>query len=88
VKLLADLHISPRTVSFLRSLGHDALRVDEVMLANSSDSEIIARAIPGRPVHAGGQEYKVQYLLAESNTGMFGGNSNWRGPVVDARSIH
>jgi predicted nuclease of predicted toxin-antitoxin system len=23
VKLLADLHISPRTVSFLRSLGHD-----------------------------------------------------------------
>jgi len=23
----------------------------------------------------------VQYLPAESNTGMFGGNSNWRGPV-------
>ena len=29
----------------------------------------------------GNQEYKVQYLPAESNTGMFGGNSNWRGPV-------
>jgi hypothetical protein len=28
-----------------------------------------------------GHEYKVQYLPAESNTGMFGGNSNWRGPV-------
>jgi len=28
-----------------------------------------------------GQEYRVQYLAAESNTGMFGGNSNWRGPV-------
>ncbi len=28
-----------------------------------------------------GQEYKVQYLPSESNTGMFGGNSNWRGPV-------
>jgi hypothetical protein len=28
-----------------------------------------------------GEEYKVQYLPAESNTGMFGGNSNWRGPV-------
>ena len=27
------------------------------------------------------QEFKVQYLPAESNTGMFGGNSNWRGPV-------
>lgn len=31
--------------------------------------------------HLGHQEYKVQYLPAESNTGMFGGNSNWRGPV-------
>ena len=28
-----------------------------------------------------GQEFKVQYLPAESDTGMFGGNSNWRGPV-------
>jgi hypothetical protein len=32
-------------------------------------------------IQVGGQEYKVQYLPAESNTGMFGGNSNWRGPV-------
>jgi len=31
--------------------------------------------------HLGADEYKVQYLPAESNTGMFGGNSNWRGPV-------
>jgi len=29
----------------------------------------------------GGQEYRVSYLPAESNTGMFGGNSNWRGPI-------
>jgi hypothetical protein len=29
----------------------------------------------------GGREYKVQYLPGESNTGMFGGNSNWRSPV-------
>jgi len=28
-----------------------------------------------------GQEYRVGYLPAESDTGMFGGNSNWRGPV-------
>jgi hypothetical protein len=32
-------------------------------------------------IHAGGQEYRVIYLPAESDTGMFGGNSNWRGPV-------
>jgi hypothetical protein len=30
---------------------------------------------------AGGQEYRVSYLPAESDTGMFGGNSNWRGPI-------
>jgi hypothetical protein len=30
---------------------------------------------------AGGQEYRADYLPTESNTGMFGGNSNWRGPV-------
>ena len=28
-----------------------------------------------------GAEYRVQYEPAESTTGMFGGNSNWRGPV-------
>ena len=28
-----------------------------------------------------GQTFSVSYLPAESNTGMFGGNSNWRGPV-------
>ena len=28
-----------------------------------------------------GQEYNVHYLPAESDSGMFGGNSNWRGPV-------
>ena len=28
-----------------------------------------------------GQRYDVHYLPAESDTGMFGGNSNWRGPV-------
>jgi hypothetical protein len=28
-----------------------------------------------------GQEHRVGYLPAESDTGMFGGNSNWRGPV-------
>ena len=31
--------------------------------------------------HANGQEHRVDYLPAESNTGMFGGNSNWRGPI-------
>jgi Glycosyl hydrolase family 63 C-terminal domain len=29
----------------------------------------------------GGQDYSVSYLPAESDNGMFGGNSNWRGPI-------
>jgi len=28
-----------------------------------------------------GEEFAVKYLPAESDTGMFGGNSNWRGPI-------
>jgi hypothetical protein len=30
---------------------------------------------------AGGQEHRVTYLPGDSDSGMFGGNSNWRGPV-------
>jgi hypothetical protein len=32
-------------------------------------------------VRVGDQEYRVSYLPAESDSGMFGGNSNWRGPI-------
>ena len=28
-----------------------------------------------------GAVYRVEYVPGESNTGLFGGNSNWRGPV-------
>jgi len=30
---------------------------------------------------AGGSVYRVDYEPAESSTGLFGGNSNWRGPI-------
>jgi hypothetical protein len=30
---------------------------------------------------AGGEEHRVDYVPGESNTGLFGGNSNWRGPI-------
>ncbi len=32
-------------------------------------------------LRVGGKEYRVAYQPAESDSGMFGGNSNWRGPV-------
>ncbi|MDW7681796.1 MAG: glucosidase, partial [bacterium] len=31
--------------------------------------------------HANGMEFSVAYQPAESDSGLFGGNSNWRGPV-------
>ncbi|OJW19944.1 MAG: glucosidase [Planctomycetales bacterium 71-10] len=32
-------------------------------------------------VHADGREHRVEYVPAEADSGLFGGNSNWRGPV-------
>jgi hypothetical protein len=29
----------------------------------------------------GGEDYRVSYVPGESDTGVFGGNSNWRGPI-------
>jgi len=44
MKLPADLHISPRTVEFLRSLGHDVVRVNSILSVTSPDEWIVARA--------------------------------------------
>jgi predicted nuclease of predicted toxin-antitoxin system len=44
MRLLADMHIAPRTVSFLRSLGHDVVRVDELLLPSAADDAIVAAA--------------------------------------------
>jgi hypothetical protein len=32
-------------------------------------------------LRAGGDEYRVGYVPGDSDTGLFGGNSNWRGPI-------
>ena len=32
-------------------------------------------------LHVGGKEHRVDYVPGESDTGLFGGNSNWRGPI-------
>ncbi len=44
MRILADMHISPVTVKFLQGLGHDAVRISEVMTSNASDREIVERA--------------------------------------------
>ena len=51
MRLVADVHIAPRTVAFLQSLGHDVVRVSEVLPVTATDREIIGRAIAdGRTV--------------------------------------
>jgi predicted nuclease of predicted toxin-antitoxin system len=45
MKLLADMHIAPRTIRFLQSLGHDVVRVDEVLSPTASDAAIVTAAI-------------------------------------------
>lgn len=32
-------------------------------------------------LHAGGNTYTVSYTPGESTSNLFGGNSNWRGPI-------
>jgi hypothetical protein len=39
-------------------------------------------------INISGTEYVVKYLPAESDTGVFGGNSNWRGPVWFRGQLH
>jgi hypothetical protein len=43
----------------------------------------VSRAHAARPyvLTANGTEHRVDYAPAEGTTGLFGGNSNWRGPV-------
>jgi predicted nuclease of predicted toxin-antitoxin system len=41
VKFLADMPISPKTVAFLRSLGHEALRASERGLDRAKDKSIV-----------------------------------------------
>jgi hypothetical protein len=63
-----------------RVLGH---LLDENEFLGPHGIRSLSRYHLERPFvfHCDGQDYRVQYLPAESNTGMFGGNSNWRGPV-------
>lgn len=45
MRLVADLHISPRTVDCLRQLGHDVVRVMEALSPKASDEDIVAYAV-------------------------------------------
>lgn len=44
MRILADVHISPRTVEFLRSLGHNTVRVSDALTPTAADVDIVAEA--------------------------------------------
>jgi len=45
MKFLADMGLSPVTVTYLRELGHELVRLPEVGLDRRSDSEVIDYAL-------------------------------------------
>ena len=57
--------------------------LDENEFLSSHGVRSLSRVHRDHPyvLEADGMEYRVAYVPAESNTGLFGGNSNWRGPV-------
>ena len=44
MRLIADVHISPRTVQFLNLAGHDVIAIHSVLPADSPDRDIIRMA--------------------------------------------
>ena len=57
--------------------------LDETEFLSDYGLRAISRQHLHRPFvyQMGGQAYTVQYEPGESTTGLFGGNSNWRGPI-------
>jgi len=67
----------PRLERVLRRL------LDEEEFLSPFGVRSLSRIHRDRPyvLHVDGQEHRVDYVPGESSTGLFGGNSNWRGPI-------
>jgi hypothetical protein len=90
-------HVAPTVEGFIGHAGRRLLspltrtKLERILSCLLDEGEFLSpygiRSLSRRHLEnpfvfqAGGQEFRVQYLPAESNTGMFGGNSNWRGPI-------
>ena len=45
MRLLADVHISPRTIQLLNRIGHDVISVQSVLPADAQDETIVLEAV-------------------------------------------
>lgn len=77
VRRLLSLVSRPRLVRVLRYL------LDEAEFLSPHGIRALSRYHLEHPymIRLDGKEHRVSYDPGESTTGMFGGNSNWRGPV-------
>ena len=65
MRIIADMHIAPSTVQHLTTLGHDAVRVDEVLPKAAADREIVAWAVNhGRIVLTQDQDFSEIIALS------------------------
>jgi hypothetical protein len=77
VHRLLSIPSRPRLERVLRYL------LDETEFLSPHGIRSVSRIHAERPYtfDAGGANYSVEYVPGESTTGLFGGNSNWRGPI-------
>ena len=77
VKRLLAIPTRDRLVQVLRYM------LDEVEFLAPHGIRSVSRVHRERPYEFDvmGTPYRVDYVPAEGNTGLFGGNSNWRGPI-------
>ncbi|WP_349607214.1 glucosidase [Cupriavidus sp. DF5525] len=92
-ELAANMHLPPKpgvaNRRMLAIVGEQKLRrilarmLDEDEFFGPHGIRALSRFHLEHPYvfHHAGQEHRVAYVPGDSDTGMFGGNSNWRGPV-------
>ena len=90
VKNVADMQRPGQDKRRLLSIvDPDRLRIilarmlDETEFLSPHGLRAVSRFHKDHPftMNVGGTEYRLDYEPAESTTGLFGGNSNWRGPI-------
>ena len=81
-----DKHGNARLLSLLRGHRTKCLlqrMLDEGEFLSSFGVRSVSKVYEKEPfsMNINGQEVSLRYTPAESDSGMFGGNSNWRGPI-------